>query len=92
MRVGDIAVEISLAITKLRSAAPFVLILLDHAKKNIIFKPNQQLTLFEVTNNVIPTGRKTIPTRKKTGSTVLAVKTGCHAFIRCCLNGESKRE
>lgn len=45
-----------------------------------------------MTNNVIPTGRKTIPTRKKTGRTVLAVKTGCHAVIRCCLKGESKRK
>jgi len=41
---------------------------------------------------VIPRGRKTTPTKKKIGKTVEAVNTGCHAFKRCCLKGESKQK
>ena len=48
-----------------------------------------QLTSFDDTSNVIPKGKKITAVKKKIGKTVDAVKTGCHAFICCCLNGES---
>jgi hypothetical protein len=38
-----------------------------------------------------PIGTKTSPTMKKTGRAVEAVRMGCHAFSRCCLNAVSKK-
>ena len=36
-----------------------------------------------------PMGAKMTPTAKNSGSTVLGVKMGCHAFSRCCLKALS---
>ena len=49
------------------------------------------LTLSEATSKTAPIGTNIIPTMKKTGSAVEAVKIGCHAFNRCCLNGVSEK-
>jgi len=37
----------------------------------------------------MPRGIKMIPTRKNVGRTVMGVRSGCHAFRRCCLKAES---
>ena len=47
------------------------------------------LTLLDVTRSPMPRGIKMIPTRKNVGRTVMGVRSGCHAFRRCCLKAES---
>lgn len=60
---------------------------------NIYFKKSlQQLlsilvfTPLDVTSRAIPSGINAIPMAKKAGSTVPAVRIGCHAGNFCCLN------
>lgn len=43
-------------------------------------------TPFDVTSRAIPSGINAIPMAKKAGSTVPAVRIGCHAGNFCCLN------
>lgn len=50
------------------------------------------LTLFDVMSKAIPRGMNAMPIAKKAGRTVPAVKIGCQAGNRCCLNLESVRQ
>ena len=47
---------------------------------------SNSLMLLDVTNRPMPMGMKMRPMTKKAGSTVPAVRMGCHAGSRCCLN------
>lgn len=50
------------------------------------------LTVSEKYRRPMPTGMKAIPITKKVGSTVPAVRIGCHAGSLCCLNALSARQ
>jgi hypothetical protein len=45
--------------------------------------------MFEKTSKTAPSATNKMPTEKKRGKTVLAVRTGCHAGKRCCFNAVS---
>lgn len=47
------------------------------------------LTELEVDKSAIPMGTKATPININVPTTQLGVRIGCHAFSRCCLNGES---
>lgn len=49
-------------------------------------RTSNSLILLDVTYRPIPIGMKMSPMTKKAGSTVPAVKMGCQAGKRCCLN------